>query len=854
MTRTLLLPLLLALATGLHGAPLHGTLTVGGASPHFATLPEAVTALLAEGIDGPVVLNVRPGVYETHWHVPDVPGASATNTITIQGETGQAADVEFRYTSIDPASSALAVAQISGDWVTLQYVTLRQVTGWTSTYGRVLEVTGDVNHVTVRHCRLIGTTAFTTIQDRFAVLFNWKTSTYAADDILIENNEILNGSVGVYWGGSSLSQGSGLRLRNNTIEGWSLRGVQVVTEPDAEITDNTITTPSTTSTYPYGILLEQCDGAVRVERNTVSVPRYIGIGVRDGLATAAAPAVLANNLVRVGSPSTAGIDVHESNFQDVLHNTVLTEGQFPSAVALGFYYGSGNRVVNNVLQDRGLGSCLRSTFPAADLALCNGNLYASPGGATLISSTFTTHDLAGWQALFGHDAASIADSAWFAGTDDLHLLPGSPGIDAALPGWVSDDVDGAPRPAQPDMGADEQGAEACAFSVAVVDAACPGGGGSIDLTLVSGTPPFAFAWSDGAATEDRADLDAGSYVVTATGPACTWTDTIAVGCLPPPPPLDLTLTGTGASCHGACDASIHATAVGGTPPFQFWIRRPGTGWTPTTAVMEERCPGPALVAVRDAVGAIDTAYVFLPEPARLKPFLVAIEPVSCFGLADGSIHVGATGGTLPYQWSRNGGITYQDTGYFDGLPAGLYAMRLEDANGCDVSGNLPLPAPDPLLLTVANLQNESAPGANDGLIEVAATGGTGDVEYRIDGGGWQSSPVFAGLAGGTYTVEAGDENDCVTALNATVGTGALRANAPAPRLWPNPAVGSARLTWSGTATAVRLLDATGREWQAWAAPVPPLTLDLGGLPAGAYRVLIHDATGLTTLPLTVAVP
>ncbi|MFT3911585.1 MAG: T9SS type A sorting domain-containing protein [Ferruginibacter sp.] len=46
--------------------------------------------------------------------------------------------------------------------------------------------------------------------------------------------------------------------------------------------------------------------------------------------------------------------------------------------------------------------------------------------------------------------------------------------------------------------------------------------------------------------------------------------------------------------------------------------------------------------------------------------------------------------------------------------------------------------------------------ANDGSITVITTGATGAVTYSIDGGTWQSSPVFTGLTGAQYLIIAED--------------------------------------------------------------------------------------------------
>ncbi len=840
-------------------SPLNGTYTVGGADPHFATVREATQALIAQGIDGPVVINIRPGNYDGPINIPDIAGASAINTITLQAETGIASDVVVSYTSIDPASTALAVWQVSGDWVTLQYLTMQQNSVFSSVYGRVLEITGDVNHVTVRHCRLIGSTRTTTVHDRYAVLFNWKTSTYAADDILIEHNEILNGSVGIYWGGSTLFSGSGLRIRHNTVTGWGMQGIRVSNEPAVEITDNVVQSTVLYSIYPYGILMEECDGAVWVERNHVRTSDYIGIGVRHATATPVAHAIYANNAIYVSNNSKIGLDFYESFYQDALHNTVVTEGFFGSDVAVSYYFGGHNRLVGNIIQDNGSGGCLKVTFPATDMDQCDENLFHSQGGATLISSTYTTHTLAGWQSLFGLDANSLVDSAWFTSSDDLHLLPGSPGIDAASAGWVDRDVDFGLRGTSPDMGADEFGVTGCDVEAAVLASHCPGNTGAIRLSPLYGDGPFSYLWADGSTAQERTNLAAGNYPVSVSNGTCTWTDTVAVACLPPAPALQFGSTQTHVSCFGDCDGIITAVPLGGCPPYQYWIRGAGSGWIPATATTDGLCRGSYLLGIRDACGVMDTLSVLITAPPRLRPSLVFVDDVSCFGIPDGSLEISASGGTPPYQYSRNGGFTYQSSGYFDGLPANTYTMRIVDANGCSRGGNLTINQPDLLVLSLSSVTNESIPGAADGSITVSVTGGTGDMEFRLGTSGWQSSPTFGGLTAGSYVVQVQDEQSCQKSLNVVVGIGERlgKWDETKARVEPNPAQSWARFAFDGpeTITAISLLDARGVVRQQWMQPdleAGSLFMELDNLPAGWYWVQYRHDGGIGRVPLVIA--
>jgi hypothetical protein len=64
--------------------------------------------------------------------------------------------------------------------------------------------------------------------------------------------------------------------------------------------------------------------------------------------------------------------------------------------------------------------------------------------------------------------------------------------------------------------------------------------------------------------------------------------------------------------------------------------------------------------------------------------LFGTTPTSCSGANNGSIVVMASGGSLPYQYSLNGG-PLQSGNVFSGLAAGNYSIRVVDVNGCNAS-------------------------------------------------------------------------------------------------------------------------------------------------------------------------
>jgi gliding motility-associated-like protein len=129
---------------------------------------------------------------------------------------------------------------------------------------------------------------------------------------------------------------------------------------------------------------------------------------------------------------------------------------------------------------------------------------------------------------------------------------------------------------------------------------------------------------------------------------------------------------------------------------------------------------------------------------------------------NGRITISAAGGTSPYAYSIDGGISFLNNGgQFNTVGAGTYTPSVRDAGGCIVNGDpVTLAEPDPIIIVSAT-SSPTCFGINDGMVTVVAQGGTGTLTYTLNPGGLQNTTgMFSGLAINVYTVAVTDENDC----------------------------------------------------------------------------------------------
>jgi hypothetical protein len=120
---------------------------------------------------------------------------------------------------------------------------------------------------------------------------------------------------------------------------------------------------------------------------------------------------------------------------------------------------------------------------------------------------------------------------------------------------------------------------------------------------------------------------------------------------------------------------------------------------------------------------IQSNQVVLTVPLPLTA-TVSSTNVTCNGIsANGTITVTASAGTAPYQYSNDGGVTYQSSNLFTGLPAGTYQIRVKDANNCTFSTSVVITAAAALVLT-STQTNATCTGAANGAIDLSVSGGT----------------------------------------------------------------------------------------------------------------------------------
>jgi len=199
--------------------------------------------------------------------------------------------------------------------------------------------------------------------------------------------------------------------------------------------------------------------------------------------------------------------------------------------------------------------------------------------------------------------------------------------------------------------------------------------GAIDITLSGGIPPFTYAWSNGAFTEDLINIPAGIYEVTVTdADTCR---SIIPGIMVTQPAQHLIPNAQllPPACHDTEDGAIVTTASGGVAPYQYlWQENGITIPGETGPALNDIGAGDYRLILQDTGGCVRFFNFMLDAPDSLQ---VAIQPA----LLEQPITATAivTGGTPDYVYLWN---TNEMTSQIEVMLFGFYEVTVTDASQC----------------------------------------------------------------------------------------------------------------------------------------------------------------------------
>jgi gliding motility-associated-like protein len=278
---------------------------------------------------------------------------------------------------------------------------------------------------------------------------------------------------------------------------------------------------------------------------------------------------------------------------------------------------------------------------------------------------------------------------------------------------------------------------------------------------LTSSPAAAYLWSPGGDTTRSVDAGvAGDYSVVVEnafgcrGPASDPVSVTVSSFLAPPL---ITVNGAVSFCAG------ESVALAGPEGFNAYAWSNGA----TGRVIEVFAGGAVTLVVTGENGVqslpsepVEIIVFELPEldiRERVTPL--------CYNDDNGSISVGAAGGTAPYTYSW---MERDETSFaISNVSAGTYTVAVSDSSGCKDTLEISLTEPDPLDVTY-DVMDAYCPDFSDGYIELTEIiGGTSPFEISWTGGG--TAALLDDLPPGTYEYLVTDANGCTQTGSASVG-------------------------------------------------------------------------------------
>lgn len=358
--------------------------------------------------------------------------------------------------------------------------------------------------------------------------------------------------------------------------------------------------------------------------------------------------------------------------------------------------------------------------------------------------------------------------------------------------------------------------------------------GQINITSTSGGTGLMSYSLDGTTFQSGIsfpNLAAGAYTVYAKdGAGCLKNVAVTIT---QPTALTATIVKTNTICYGAQDGTISIVATGGTPGYVYGMNNDTQYQNNNT--FNHLAAGTYNLVVTDKNDCVYTTTVNITEPMPVVPF-AAITNSTC-GNSNGSILAIANGGSgFGYTYRLNGGAF--GAGSFSPLAAGVYVITAKDNAGCLGVVNATVADSDGPSILASSHTNVLCHGGNDGSITIGqVSGGTGTLNYSINGVAYQASSVFTGLSAGSYNVTVKDGNACVGSISITLtepNAFVITKNI-VNELCNGGATGTITLSVGGGSGTLAYSINGGITYQA--------SNSFTGLAAGTYLLTVRDAGG-----------
>ncbi|MCW8898003.1 MAG: fibronectin type III domain-containing protein [Flavobacteriales bacterium] len=458
---------------------LAGVYTIGSGG-NYINFTAAVNDLVALGVCAPVTFNVLTGSgpFNEQIEIPQVVGASSTNTITFNGN-GET----ITYSTTGTTDNY--IIRLNGaDYIAIDSLNL---VAQSSINNFVIQLTNDADFNTINNCNIdLSSTLSSTSSSNAGIVVSGSLTSATTAGASGTNNTFTNNTItGGYYGltingASSTSESLNNTISGNTIQDFYYYGTYLRSISNSFISNNDIhrMNRSSVSSF-YGLYFVTSGGRNLVEANQIhdaytgiitaststSYPIYhTGIDVAVGDENR-----VVNNLIyNINNNGTVyGIYNFSSDGVYYYHNTIsLDEPNSTAGTTRGFYQTSTasniefkNNIISVTRGGTGTKHCIYFATTASTITSNNNVFYINaPAGTNNLGYYGGDQGtLLAWQTASSGDANSVDDDPMFANPTSGQFAPTNAAIDGIADASVNvtTDIYGVTRAVTPDPGAIE---------------------------------------------------------------------------------------------------------------------------------------------------------------------------------------------------------------------------------------------------------------------------------------------------------------------------------------------------------------------------------------------------------------